>query len=48
MHLLRVLLTHKTRPSAKQLEPHLQFVTKSILCQYSQRSYKDVSQMVGT
>ncbi len=48
LHLLRELFTHKTRPAAKQLEPHLQFIVKSVLCHYSQRSYSDVRQMVGT
>jgi hypothetical protein len=47
LELMKELFGHKTRPSAKQLEPHLQFIIKSILCQYSQRSYADVRQMVS-
>uniref|UniRef100_A0A915DWS5 Uncharacterized protein n=1 Tax=Ditylenchus dipsaci TaxID=166011 RepID=A0A915DWS5_9BILA len=43
--LMQELFRHKTRPGANQMGPHLQFIVKSIICQFSSRSYKDPQQM---
>lgn len=44
--LMKALFRHKTRPAAKQIAPHLQFIVKSIICQFLSRSYNDSDQMV--
>ncbi|KAL3121799.1 hypothetical protein niasHT_002027 [Heterodera trifolii] len=43
--LLRILLSHKTRPNSHQLAPFIQFTVHSVLCQFSTRSYVDSNQM---
>ncbi|KAI1727325.1 nucleoporins domain-containing protein [Ditylenchus destructor] len=45
LSLMQELFRHKARPSVSQLGPHLQFIIKSIISQFSSRSYKDPQQM---
>lgn len=46
LNLMKELFRHKTRPGTQKLAPYLQFISKSIICQFNLRSYNDSQQMV--
>lgn len=43
--LMKELLSHKARPSTQQIAPFIHFIVNSILCQFSTRSYSNITQM---